>query len=237
MILILSPATDHLCRKHEKQPTGYFFYYAAEKFHETANALYDFYEELTLRESLNLDTIVSDWDGGSSTSSGADVLAIMSACLGVASTAVGAASTPGAPAAGVALSALSGLFSIASDVPGGGSGGNPIVSLQHLLDKFFTESEHLLTKLLKDVFGDGNPKDIPKSALTHVGRSSTCKSNICRFFTRGKWLFFDIDDHIAKFRIETRKRLVSTYHFSFSPSIPPSSLSFRGEYGVDLLTG
>ncbi|KAH8806190.1 hypothetical protein F5884DRAFT_860769 [Xylogone sp. PMI_703] len=61
-------------------------------------------------------------------------------------------------------------------------------------------------KLLNDVFGGGNAKDIPKSALRHP-YGSLCDHNVCKFFAAGKWFFHDIDEHIHKFKRETRKRL------------------------------
>lgn len=211
--MILKPATDHLCHGDAKQPGGYFLFYAAQKFHETANALHEFYQDLTIHTSFNLDVIISDWDGGADTSSDADVLGIMAACLGVASGSIGASTIPGAGTASAVLGALGGLFGIAAQVPGGGGGDDPTVGLKHLLDKFFTKSQKLLNKLLDDVFGNGNPKEIPESALTDVGVASPCTDNICRFFAGGKWLFLDIDDHISAFQAETKRRLVSTYPF------------------------
>jgi hypothetical protein len=210
-----------LCHDGAKQAPGYFLFYAAQQFHATAKTLHEFYQDLAIHKSLNPDTIISDFDGGASTSSETNVMAIFSGVLGVASAASSVAG-PGGAAASAALGSLSGLFAIASEAPGGGGGGGATKDLKHLVNRFFTNSQKLIGSALDDVFGDakhGKIKKIPKSALTQKG--TACTEPVCKFFAEGKWLFYDIDNHIQKFKANVRTRLVSASIFYFSLLFEP----------------
>lgn len=180
--------------------------------------MHEFFQNTAIHDALGLDGIVSDWDGASDTDSQTDVASILGASLGVAGTVVGA--TPGGAAAGAALGTLSGIFSIAEAASGGGGGGgSPSKTLQHLVQRFFGHSEHLVKRTLHDVFGRGHPGRIPVHGAS-IGEENNIENDgdnkshwhtakVSKFFEHGRWLFRDTDAHVGKFESETRKALVS----------------------------
>jgi hypothetical protein len=177
---------------------------------------------------LNVDKIVSAWDGASDTKDQVDVVSILGAALGTAGAAVGAA--PGGAAAAGALGTLAGIFGTAEAIVGdGGGGGNPTKQLKHLVQKFFKENNSLLARNLRDVFGGrhGHPGRIPVHTKTtsddvDVYDGDNDKAGhwhikkVAKFFSHGRWLFRDIDPHAAHFVHHTRQTLVSSpSHCSF----------------------
>jgi hypothetical protein len=208
-----------LCYEGTKQAPGYFFYRAAEIYHSMTGRLHEKLQDQVL--SINVDEIVSAWDGASDTDDQVDAVSIFAGVLGVAGSAVGAVPGGGAPAA--ALGTLAGIFSTAQAAVGdGGEGGNPTKQLKHLVQDYFKTNNKLLSRNLKDVFGgrNGDPGRIPihgKAANDDVSeedgdgdkRGHWHIGKVMKFFSHGKWLFSDIDPHAHRFAHRARKTLVS----------------------------
>lgn len=211
------------------------FYLAAQQFHDTANTLHEFFQDLALNDLLDLHQIVKDWDGSPHTTEGDDINSILSSCLGIGASVAGA--IPGGEIASAALGTISGIFSLAESASGGGGGGGgtPTTHMEEMIQTLFGHNQHLINKMLKDVFGEGDPTEIPpKGPFTLQGAEeeevkpeldavtlAKHTARISKVFENGKWLFDSISKHVGHFKKETKRRLVSlttlTYIFHRRP--------------------